>query len=46
VTLTRRLTGLVLCENAPMLQLVQELGFTVRPTEDLGVAEAVLDLAG
>jgi acetyltransferase len=42
----RRLTGLVLCENAPMLQLVQELGFTVRPTEDPGVAEAVLDLAG
>jgi acetyltransferase len=40
----KRLVGLVLRENAPMLQLVRDLGFTERLSADPGVAEVVLDL--
>jgi acetyltransferase len=41
----RRVVGQVLAENVPMLQLVRDLGFAVRPTDDPGVLEATLDLA-
>jgi acetyltransferase len=41
----RRLTGAVLRENTPMLQLTRELGFTVRPTDEDTVVETVLELA-
>jgi acetyltransferase len=40
----RRLIGWVLQENAAMLQLVQELGFTVSPGPESGVVEVALDL--
>jgi acetyltransferase len=40
----QRLTGLVLRENAAMLKMVAELGFTSRPTDDATVVEVVLDL--
>jgi acetyltransferase len=41
----RHLAGQVLAENAPMLRLVREVGFVLRPTADAGVLEAALDLA-
>src|SRR5262249_20564928 len=41
----RRLEGLVLRENTAMLRLVQELGFTVGPSDDGAVMQAALDLA-
>jgi acetyltransferase len=40
----KQLVGSILHENAPMLQLVQELGFRVQPTAEHAVVEAVLDL--
>jgi acetyltransferase len=40
----KRLVGAVLRENAPMLQMVEQLGFTVRPTSEQSVVEAVLEL--
>jgi acetyltransferase len=40
----RRLVGSVLSENRPMLQLMQALGFTIRPTGEDDVVEAVRDL--
>ena len=41
----KQLVGPVLRENATMLQLVQELGFAVHPTDDDTLVQAVLDLA-
>jgi acetyltransferase len=41
----RRLAGWVLRENAPMLRLTREMGFTERPSGEPVVAEVVLDLA-
>ena len=40
----KRLTGLVLRENGPMLDLLRHLGFTAAPTDDPNVVEAVLEL--
>jgi acetyltransferase len=40
----KRLMGLVLRENAAMLKMVAELGFTTRPTDDANVVEVTLDL--
>jgi acetyltransferase len=40
----KTLVGSVLSENKGMLQLSRDLGFTVRPTEDIGVMEAMLEL--
>jgi acetyltransferase len=40
----KQLVGAVLRENTPMLQMAQELGFTVQPTSDPSVVEAVRDL--
>ena len=40
----KRLTGLVLCENQPMLELLQHFGFSTRPADDVTMVEAVLDL--
>jgi acetyltransferase len=40
----RRLVGHILSENAPMLQLAGELGFALRPGDDVGVMQAELDL--
>lgn len=40
----RRLVGQVLRENEPMLRLMRSLGFTVRPTDDQAVVEAVLEV--
>jgi acetyltransferase len=40
----KRLAGWVLRENAPMLRLVRELGFTERPCAEPAVADVVLDL--
>ena len=40
----KRLIGTVLRENTPMLTLAGELGFTVRPTSESAVVEAVLEL--
>jgi acetyltransferase len=42
----KQLIGLVLRENRPMLQMVQELGFTVRPSEEDSAVEVVLDFTG
>ena len=41
----KRLTGLVLHENTPMIRFVQKLGFSVELTGDPTVVEAVLDLS-
>ncbi len=41
----KTLIGSVWSENQGMLQLSRDLGFTVRPTEDTGVMEAILQLA-
>jgi acetyltransferase len=40
----KRLAGQVLQENAGMLRLVKGLGFSLRPSDDPAVADAVLDL--
>jgi acetyltransferase len=40
----KRLAGLVLQENRPMLKLLGELGFTTAPAEDPNAVEAVLEL--
>jgi acetyltransferase len=40
----RRLVGQILAENGPMLQMVGQLGFAVKPGDDPGVVEATLDL--
>jgi acetyltransferase len=40
----KRLTGMVLCENRPMLDLVKSLGFTTGPCDEPTAVEAVLDL--
>jgi acetyltransferase len=40
----KRLSGQVLSENHPMLQLMKKLGFEVRPTVDAAVVEATLEL--
>jgi acetyltransferase len=40
-----RISGGVLQENTAMLGLMSDLGFTIRPTEDSGVVQAVMDLA-
>jgi acetyltransferase len=40
----RRLTGLVLRENRPMLHVVQRLGFALTPSDDPAAVEAVLEL--
>jgi acetyltransferase len=40
----KRLAGLVLRENAPMLQLAQELGFTATARLDSPIVEVALDL--
>jgi acetyltransferase len=40
----KRLMGSVLSDNQPMLQLTQELGFVVKPTEENGVVEVMLEL--
>jgi acetyltransferase len=41
----KRLVGQVLRENTTMLELTQELGFTIQPTDENAVVEAILDLA-
>jgi acetyltransferase len=41
----KKLVGPILRENDTMLQLVQELGFTIEPTEDSTIVQAVLNLA-
>ena len=41
----RRLAGLVLRENAPMLALMRSLGFSPPEETDPGVVRVVLDLA-
>ncbi len=41
----KRLVGVVLAENTPMLQLTRELGFRHEPGDENAVVEAVLDLA-
>jgi acetyltransferase len=40
----KRLVGAVLRENATMLQMVEQLGFTVQPTSEPSVVEAGLEL--
>jgi acetyltransferase len=40
----KRLTGLVLRENRPMLELLRHLGFTVAPADDANAVEVVLEL--
>jgi acetyltransferase len=40
----KRLTGLVLSDNQPMLDLLQNLGFSTVPIPDPTTVEAVLDL--
>jgi acetyltransferase len=40
----KRLTGLVLRENRPMLDLLRPLGFTATPSDDPTTVEAVLEL--
>jgi acetyltransferase len=40
----RRLVGLVLCENAPMLKLMQELGFAAQPGSEGDIVEVGLSL--
>jgi acetyltransferase len=40
----KRLVGVVLCENATMLQLMRELGFQSGPSDDPAVVEVALDL--
>jgi acetyltransferase len=40
----RRIVGDVLAENAPMLRLMKDLRFEIRPTADAGVVRAVMDL--
>jgi acetyltransferase len=40
----KRLTGLVLSENSPMLDLLRHLGFRPEPTNDPTAVEAALDL--
>ena len=40
----KRFVGDVLRENANMLQLMSALGFTIRPTEDPAVVQAVMEL--
>jgi acetyltransferase len=40
----KRLVGVVLRENAPMLKLMGELGFQVRPSDDPAAVEVVLEL--
>jgi acetyltransferase len=40
----KRLVGPVLRENTTMLQMMQELGFTIQATDENSVVEAVLDL--
>jgi acetyltransferase len=40
----KRLTGLVLCENQPMLELLRNFGFTFQPAEDATTVEGVLEL--
>jgi acetyltransferase len=40
----KQLIGTVLRENAPMLQLAQELGFTMLPTSEPSVVEAIREL--
>lgn len=42
----KRFAGQVLAENAPMLQLVRELGFRLESTKDPTVIRAILDLQG
>lgn len=42
----RRLSGLVLRENRPMLQLVEKLGFAIETTTDPVAVRAALDLEG
>jgi acetyltransferase len=41
----KRLCGSILRENDPMIAMVKKLGFTVQPTKDDQVVEAVMDLA-
>jgi acetyltransferase len=41
----RQLLGVVLRENRSMLQMTEELGFRVEPTDDSAVVEVVKDLA-
>ncbi len=41
----RRLYGSVLRENEPMLELLRDLGFTVSPTAEHDIVEAVRDLS-
>ena len=40
----RRLVGLVLRENRPMLELLRSLGFTAAPSDEPTAVEAVLEL--
>jgi acetyltransferase len=40
----KRLTGQVLRENQPMLDLMEHLKFKIEPTEDATTVEVVLDL--
>jgi hypothetical protein len=40
----KRLTGLVLQDNRPMLHLVHHLGFATKPTDDPVAVGAVLEL--
>lgn len=42
----RRLTGLVLRENAPMLKLARELGFREGKSDEADAAQVTLDLEG
>jgi acetyltransferase len=39
----KRLTGLVLSENQPMLELLRNFGFSFQPAEDATAVEAVLE---
>ena len=41
----RQLVGVILRENTAMINLAEEIGFSVRPTSDASVVEASLDLA-
>jgi L-amino acid N-acyltransferase YncA len=40
----RRMIGVILRENEPMIGLARSLGFTVSPTDDASVVRAVMDL--
>lgn len=42
----RRMIGVILRENEPMIGLARSLGFTVSPTDDASVVRAVMDLPG